>query len=79
MSLNFKIALQLVQDNIRFASCGIYDTKNTMGDNMDLLHAEGEFQVWICYQYQYFEVFGLPDDEFAILEERYKELVAKCG
>lgn len=47
MSLNFKIALQLVQDNIQFARCGIYDTRNTVGDFMNLLHKEGSFQVWI--------------------------------
>lgn len=76
MSLNFKIALQLVQDNIQFARCGIYDTRNTVGDFMNLLHKEGSFQVWI---YEYFEVLGLPDDEFAELEKRYEELIAKCG
>lgn len=79
MSLNFKIALQLVQDNIQFAKCGIFNTRNIAGDLLNLLHKEGTFQVWICYQHEYFEVLGLPDDEFTELERRYKELVAKCG
>ena len=39
-----------------------------LNDDVDLI-------VNICYDYEYFEVFGLSDSEFEELEEYYDELI----
>lgn len=40
---------------------------------LDMLKANGSI-TGICYYYEYFEVFGLTDEEFNELKEYYVEL-----
>ena len=70
-----EIAKKVIAENIDDARCGIYDTRNIVGDYMDTLYASDDLIVDICYGYAYFEVFGLTDNEFAELEKYYETLL----
>lgn len=56
------------------ATCGIFDSRNIVGDLMDNIYEDEELSIDICYGYAYFEVFGLTDEEFAELENFYESL-----
>ncbi len=58
----------------RFADCGIYNSRNIMGDVIDTIYKESDLTIDICYYYSYFEVFGLSDAEFEELENYYNSL-----
>lgn len=46
--------------------CGIYNCRNTVGDEMTTIYSEPAEGVVVdaCYPYDYIEVFGLSMDEF---------------
>lgn len=67
-------AKEIIKDNFKDAECGIFNTRNIIGDRMTLLYDDGKLQIDICYDWQYFEVFGLTDEEFEELAEFYKLL-----
>lgn len=68
-------AKNIIKDNIEDASCGLFNCGNLVGDVMVRLNDDADLIVKICYDYEYFEVFGLSDSEFTELEEYYDELV----
>jgi len=56
------------------ACCGIFDTRNIAGDEMENIFEGEYFTVDICYYWNYFEVFGTTEKEFEILEHYYLDL-----
>ena len=70
-----EIAKKVIAENIDDARCGIFDTRNLVGDDMDTLYDSDDLTIDICYGWMYFEVFGLTDNEFAELEKYYKSLL----
>lgn len=70
-----EIAKKVIAENIDDARCGIYDTRNMVGDTMETLYDSNDLTIDICYFWMYFEVFGLTDNEFAELEKYYKTLL----
>jgi len=64
---------EIIKANINNARFGIYFTRNYVGDTMHTLYEDGEVQVDICYDYEYFEVFGLTDAEQEIINQFYIE------
>lgn len=64
-------AKEIVKKYINFALCGIFDCRNTVGDDMTTIYSDNELVIDICYDYEYFEVFGLSDEEFNDLENYY--------
>ena len=68
------IAKKIIKENYKNADCGIFDTRNIVGDSMTTIYRGNELTIDICYDYAYFEVFGLSDDEFNELERFYNEL-----
>lgn len=68
-------AKDIIKDNYKSARCGIYDCKNNAGGAMYVLYYDDDIEIDICYHYEYFEVFGLTDDEFKDLEKYYDKLV----
>lgn len=70
-----EVAKKIIKENIDDARCGIFDTRNIVGDDMDTLYDSNGLTVDICYGYAYFEVFGLTDNEFAELENYYETLL----
>lgn len=69
------IAKDVIKDYYREAECGLFSTRNVIGDPMDTIYDDGKLTIDICYRYEYFEVFGLSQDEFNELKKFYRDLV----
>ena len=67
-------AKEVIKENYDDARCGIFDTRNTVGDRMTTIYKEDGLTIDICYFWEYFEVFGLTDDDFEELEFFYNRL-----
>ena len=67
-----EIAKKLIAEH--YADAGIFNTENLVGDSMVTLYDSDGLVVNLCYEWAYFEVFGLTNDEFAKLREYYKSL-----
>lgn len=59
----------------KMAECGLFFSRNIVGDRMDNIYDDGEIRIDICLNYEYFEVFGLTIDEQEELTEYYKALL----
>ena len=70
-----EIAKKVIAENIDDAKCGIFDTRNIVGDFMENIYESEDLIIDICYGWAYFEVFGLTDSEFAELEKYYETLL----
>lgn len=68
------IAKDIIKGFYQLADCGIYNTRNIMGDPMTTIYEDAQLIIDICYRYSYFEVFGLSKDEFNKLEKFYNTL-----
>ena len=49
------IAKRIIKENYKDADCGIYDTRNIVGDPMTTIYRGNELTIDICYHYSYFE------------------------
>ena len=67
-------AKEIIKENFDDADCGIFDNRNFVGDPMFTVYESDELTIDICYNYAYFEVFGLSPDEFKELEDYYINL-----
>lgn len=67
-------AKRVIKEHIESAMCGIFDTRNCAGDYMETICDEGNLTIDICYEWEYFEVFGLSMAEFQQLEAFYETL-----
>ena len=70
---------KVIDENIRRAECGIFDTRNIVGDEMRNIYDCDGLVIDICDDYEYFEVFGLSQSEFDDLESFYSKLVRRRG
>ena len=71
-----EIAKKIIKENYYEADCGIYDTRNLVGDKMTTIYDKDGLTIDICYAWSYFEVFGLTDEDFEELALYYGELQA---
>ena len=71
---NLEIAKRVIEKNFKKAAYGIYDCRNRTGDPMATIYNKVGLTIDICYNYEYFEVFGLSDEDFAELKRFYKSL-----
>lgn len=53
----------VIRDNYINAMHGLFFTPNWIGDPMSILLEEDGVIIEICYKYEYFEVFGLTEEE----------------
>ncbi len=67
----------VIRDSINAADCGLFFTPNWAGDQMSTIWEEDGVTIDICYDYQYFEVFGLTDEEENELLAFYNSLIGK--
>lgn len=74
MSSNLEAAKIIVKDNYDNAECGIYNTRNTVFDQMVVLYDRSGLRIEMCPTWSYFEVFGLSEEEFQELKEFYRRL-----
>ena len=65
------IVKRVIRENIEDAPCGIFFSHNIVGDSMVNLYADEELIIDICYDYAYFEVFGLDENERTIVVDFY--------
>lgn len=70
-----EIAKKVIAENIDDARCGIFDTRNILGDTMNNIYNSEYLTIDICYGWMYFEVFGLTEDEFVELKKYYESLL----
>ena len=71
---NLEKAKKIIK-KFKIANCGIFDSRNFMGDRMVNVYRDDQIEVNVCYEYKYLEVFGLTDEEFVELAEYYKNLI----
>ena len=67
-------AKEIIKEYYKEGNCGIYDSRNIVGDWMINIYNDNGLAIDICYGWSYFEVFGLSDEEFTELEEYYNKL-----
>ena len=67
-------AKEIIKEHFKEGDCGIYDSRNIVGDLMTNIYNDGELVIDVCYTWNYFEVFGLSDDEFDELARYYNKL-----
>lgn len=67
-------AIEIIARNISDARYGIFNTRNLVGDTMKNIYKDDEIQIDICFDWEYFEVFGLSEDEFETLKIYYKRI-----
>ena len=65
---------KIIKENINDARCGIFNSRNILGDFMAEIYNKDGVEVDICYGYSYFEVFGLSEKEFSEVEKYYESL-----
>lgn len=70
-------AKRIVKENYSVANCGIFDSRNLIGDVMTTIYEGDGLTIDICYNYAYFEVFGLSDADFKELVMYYDSLGKK--
>ena len=68
------IAKKIIKENYKDADCGIFDSRNIVGDWTTNIYNDNGLTIDICDEWSYFEVFGLSDDEFNELEKFYYSL-----
>ena len=59
-----EIAKKIIEKYCRYAYCGLFNSRNICGDIMSTIYCANGLTIDICYDYGYFEVFGLDEDEF---------------
>jgi len=75
MKSNLDIAKKIIKEYYYSGDSGIFNTRNVIGDFMTNLYKDDDLCIDICYRYEYFEVFGLSENEFAELKKFYEN---KC-
>ncbi len=68
-------AKEIIKKHLSVADCGIFNSRNTVGDLMINVYDKDGLMIDICYNYSYYEVFGLSTKEFSELAKYYWELV----
>ena len=66
------IAKIIISERISSANCGIFNSRNIVGDPMTTIYRGNQLTIDICYPHAYFEVFGLSEKEFEELEDFYE-------
>ena len=63
---------KLIKEYYSDGDCGLYNTRNILGDQMANVFNGKYFELDLCYHYSYFEIFGTTKDEFEELEKFYE-------
>lgn len=70
----YKKVKEIIAEFFTKADCGIFCTRNIVNDRMFNIFRGKYFKVDICYDYGYFEIFGMTPLEFNALKKYYMEL-----
>lgn len=77
MMTKLEKAKEIIKANYKDADCGIFRTRNLMGDPMETIYEEDGLTIDICREWGYFEVFGLEASDFAELKHFYDKLTRR--
>lgn len=75
METSLDIAKDIIRTYLEDAKCGIFNTRNIVGDPMETIYNDATLRIDICYDYSYFEVFGLSKEDFNELKDYYYQLI----
>lgn len=71
---NLEQAKEIVKAYYKNANCGIFNSRNIIGDMMETIYQSKDLTIDICFHWAYFEVFGLNETEFKELKRYYDSL-----
>lgn len=77
---NLEKAKKIIRENIKDAEHGLFFTPNIVGDTIVTIYEEkdeNDIRVDICYDWGYFEVYGLCGEEREELTKYYNELIRR--
>lgn len=68
--------INLIKSKIHpcFDDCQVFFTRNIEGDEMTTLYEDDNIQIDKCFNYGYYEIFGLDYDEQTEIKEWFEEL-----
>jgi len=61
----------------RHGVCGLFNTKCLVNDDFEVLFEHKGYQLRYCKSWDYFEVLGLPTDDFKEIECFYNLVVSE--
>lgn len=70
-----QVLKDIITQYINVGSCGLFNTGNCVGDQLVNLYADDRVQLDFCPDWEYFEVFGLSDEQFDELTKFYDKKV----
>lgn len=62
---------EFLNEQFPHISGGLFDCRNTAGDEMNTVYNQDGIQVDFCEYYDYLEIFGLNEEEWKILHSIY--------
>lgn len=71
---NLQKAKEIIKKYYKVVDCGIFNTRNFVGDCMTNIYDSDGLTIDVCYTYLYFEVFGLDKEQFNELRKFYYSL-----
>lgn len=71
---NLQKAKEIIKKYYNVADCGIFNTRNLVGDYMVNIYDSDDLTIDICYNWAYFEVFDLSEEQFNELRNFYYSL-----
>ena len=70
----FEEVKKIIREHFNEARCGLFFCRNTLNDKMTNIYDKNGIQIDICYNWAYFEVFGLDSIQQLALEKYYNYL-----
>ena len=77
MESKLDIAKKIIEEQWKYYQCGIFNSRNIIGDYMCTIYDDNVLVIDVCDDYAYFEVFGLTQKEFDELSDFYDKLRGK--
>lgn len=68
------MAKRIIRAHFDSGCCGLYDTRNIVGDSMETIYDNEGLRIELCTNWSYFEVFGLSKAEFLELKKFYESI-----
>lgn len=57
-------AFEAIKSEVTSDNCQFFKTRNIVGDKMETIYEKDGITIDICYDWDYFEVFGMTNEEF---------------
>lgn len=71
MSKEFEEVKKIIKEHFNEAPCGLFFCRNAASDEMTNIYDKNGIQIDICYNYEYFEIFGLDLVQQLVLKKYY--------